>query len=204
MRSLTPLSITVIGPMPISIAPSQPPAPISSTMCLPFMPDVSTLYVAFVADPERETEHAIISGKRLTPSDIAAVLTREMPATASLAAAEPIDTRSIPMDLSIADKKMTAGGLSATTVAAAHDWRASAEHLQRQWAMKYSEQTALDRYNHLAVAVQSACAAAYEQTRAESRQGPAMLERLKERLDERKAGGADYFDARGRRPLGMR
>ncbi len=160
------------------------------------------LYVAFVADPQRATEQALISGKRLTPADIAAVLKREMPTMASLAAAESIDPCSIPMDLSVADKKMTAGGLSATTVAAAHDWQASAEYLQRKWAMKYSERTAVERYDHVAAAVQSACAEAHEQTRAESRQGPAMLERLRQCLHERRAKGDDFFDAREEHLLG--
>jgi hypothetical protein len=161
-----------------------------------------TQYLAYAAQPEVATIEETINQKRFTREELVSLLAKEMSARATLTAAEPIDPALIPKDLSTAEKKMTAGGLSATTVAASRDWRASAEHLQRQWAMKYQERPAIERYHHVAVAVQTACAEAHEATRTDSPQGPPMLESLKEKLQAKRKAGTNFFDCEEEHLLG--
>ena len=153
-------------------------------------------------DPTQATIDDTINNKRFTKEEVKDILTHEIAATATLVAAEPFDPTNIPQDLSKSDKKMTAGGLSVTTVSASRDWRASAEYLQRQWAAKYGEQLAIDRYNHVAVVVQTACSDAYEATRDKTPQGPPMLDSLKTVLKQRCEGGANVFDCEEEHLLG--
>ena len=155
---------------------------------------VARLYVAFDDDPKAVDHDGVIERKKLTKSLVLTILHDELATHASLAASEPIDPKTIPSDLSLAATKMTAGGLSATTVSAAQDWEASAQFLQRQWAMKYDERPAIERYNHVAVAVQTACAEAYETTRSETPQGPIMLEQLRIALKRKREEGTNFFD----------
>ncbi|MDB4671441.1 DUF4297 domain-containing protein [Pirellulaceae bacterium] len=160
------------------------------------------LYVAFSSSPNTTKIDETIDGKRVRAAEIADALAKTLITSPVLSAADPIDPSVIPGDLSVAGKKMTAGGLSATTVAASQDWLASAQSLQRQWAMKYDEMPARERYNHVAVAVQTACSEAHEATTSETRQGPPMLEKLKEVLKRKRKEGTEFFDCEEEHLLG--
>lgn len=162
----------------------------------------SHLYLSYAIDPRTAERDAIIDQKRIMKEQVAELLAKEIAARATLTAADPIDPKILPKDLSRAEKKMTAGGISATTVAASRDWRASAEYLQRQWAMKYEDGPAIERYNHIAVAVQTACAEAHEATRSESPQGPPMLDMLKTVLRRKRIEGTNFFDCEEEHLLG--
>ncbi len=168
------------------------------------LPDngASRLYLSYATDPGTAERDETIDRKRITKDEVAELLAREFAARATLTAADPIDPKALPKDLSRVDKKMTAGGLSATTVAASRDWQASAEYLQRQWAMKYEDRPAIERYNHVAVAVQTACSEAHEATRAESPQGPPMLDLLKTILRRKRNEGTNFFDCEEEHLLG--
>lgn len=163
---------------------------------------VVRLYLSYTQNPREAIDASVIEGKRLTKARVAAILKEQIVPCASLMAAEPIDPRTLPSDLSVADKKMTVGGLSATTVSAARDWQASAQYLERKWAMKYNEGPAIDRYNHVSVAVQTACAEAHEASRAVTPQGPAMLETLRAVLKRKKQEGTNFFDCEEEHLLG--
>ncbi len=152
------------------------------------------LFVTYSASPCEEAIAARINAKRITRADVEQLLEKNISCSPMLVPATPVDPRNIPSDLSVAEKKMTAGGLSATTVAASQDWLASAQYLQRIWAMKFNEKIAMDRYNHVAVAVQSACSEAHESTVDELRQGPAMLASLKAILREKREEGTELYD----------
>ncbi len=155
------------------------------------LPDDSalTLYMGFEIDPESAAAANVISQKRITRTRIEAEL-EAIRAEPSLAAADPVPPEDIPADLSTMEKKLTAAGLSATTVASAHDWRASAEHQQRMWAAKYGDSKALDMYHHVGTVVQTECAMAHEQAKDETRGfGADMLGRLRALLGERRRDG---------------
>jgi hypothetical protein len=160
------------------------------------------LYVVFSSSPRVTAVDDAIRAKRIVKADITSALAIAIVMSPSFSAADPIDPNDIPSDLSVAEKKMTAGGLSATTVAASQDWLASAQSLQRRWAMKYDEGPARDRYNHVAVAVQTACSEAHEATASETRQGPPMLEKLKEVLKRKREEGTEFFDCEEEHLLG--
>ena len=165
--------------------------------------DASYLYLMLARDPKAAAESKDIVGKRVRPQEVLDKLSRAVATCTSLAAAQPIDPATIPADLSTAEKKLTAGGLSATTVAAAADWQASAEYLARQWAGKYGEEAAYRRYNHVATAVQTACAHAHEATRRDDVAfGAAMLSCLKQCLARKGHNGTNFFDCQEEHLLG--
>lgn len=162
----------------------------------------SYLYLAYADNPGVAESKAIIDAKRISSADVSDLLAREIADCPILVAADPVDPSTLPADLPVAEKKMTAGGLSATTVAAARDWRASTEYLQRQWAAKLGEQPAVERYNAVATAVQTACSEAHEVTRCEDLQGPKMLEQLKTSLKRKKMDGTEFFNCKEEHLLG--
>lgn len=167
-----------------------------------FIEGIVHLYLPFTNSPSESQNATIINSKRITKRDILTALDTSINYSPSLSAANPIDPENIPNDLSLCAKKMTAGSLSATTISASEDWLASAQSIQRKWAMKYDEQVAKERYNHVAVAVQTACSEAHEATADEAIQGPPMLKKLKEVLKRKRDEGTNFFDCQEEHLLG--
>lgn len=160
-----------------------------------FDAEATRSYLSLSEDPVAEAMQRIIESKRIDSETVERIIDTEIPKWTSLAAAQPIDPQTLPGDLTTAEKKMTAGGLSATTVAAARDWYASAQHIQREWASKYGEVEAVKRYNHVATAVQTVSAHAHEAVRQHGEPyGPQMLEEIKTGLSHRRESGTQFFD----------
>ena len=90
------------------------------------LPSTDALYLYLMLAPSKGRSRAKGHRRKTSPSARGVGrLSRAVVTCTSLAAAQPIDPATIPADLSTAEKKLTAGGLSATTVAAAADWQAA-------------------------------------------------------------------------------
>jgi hypothetical protein len=148
-------------------------------------PPPTHLYLSLTR-PDSEIEEDRVRAKLITKANVQEAVRRHLQESAVLTGASPLDLSKLPGDMSRLEKKMTAGGLSATTVASAKDWSASALHQYRKWAAKYSEKMASERFNHVATVVQTACQEAHESTRVEEMVfGRRMLMDLQRRIKDR-------------------
>ncbi len=166
-------------------------------------PDALALFLLLTEDPQEEEEIRVIDAKRISSEDVESALSSQKIAEATLAAADPVCPTDLPSDLSTAELKLAAGGLSRTTLESAKDWHASAEHLQRVWASKYGEERALERYNHVATIVQSACSEAHEASQQpDAAFGAQMLDKLREVIRNRMTTGDELFGSMEEHLLG--
>lgn len=161
-----------------------------------FHAEATNIYLSLSTDPVKEETRKVIEGKRIDPKKVTHIINKVLQQRKrALAATQPIDPAALPADLRIAEKKMTAGGLSATTIAAAYDWYASAQYIQREWASKYGEEEALKRYNHIATLVQTISAQAHEAVKVKGQPyGPKMLEEIIKGLRVRRKSETEFFD----------
>jgi hypothetical protein len=128
-----------------------------------------------------------IDGKRLTRERVERLLAEHLSATTLLVPAEPGAIRPFPGGHSRLHRKLDAGGLSAATVDVARDCQSSALALQLEWAAKYGEKHALERYNHLRTLAKNEAVYSYEQAkRQDTAFGAAMLATVRSRLERRR------------------
>jgi hypothetical protein len=161
-----------------------------------FHAEATNIYLSLSPDPIEEETRKIIDGKRITPDRVEHIISDALhQRRRALMPIQPFDPATLPVDLTVAEKKMTAGGLSATTINAARDWYASAQYIQREWASKLGEEEALKRYNHIGTMVQTISAYAHELARVQGQPyGPKMLEEIRTGLTLRRNTGTDFFD----------
>jgi hypothetical protein len=148
------------------------------------------LYLSLRADGMQEEERLLIEGKRLTRARIDTVLQEALASPELLSPADSSTPHPPVPGESRLKLKMNGGGLSAMTVDAARDCYSAAFRQQREWAAKYGEQKALDRYHHLTTVVRAEAAQAYEDTTRDDKPfGREMLKVLRERLQRRRSDG---------------
>ena len=149
------------------------------------------LYLSLRWDAADAAVSLLIAGKRLTRERLQAVLTGAFGNGELLAPADPSSPRPPSSGDTRLRKKLDAGGLSAMTVDAARDCFSAAFKQQREWAAKYGEKRALERYHHISTIMRAEAAQAYEETVTDAGQfGREMLKALRERLRQRRQNGS--------------
>jgi hypothetical protein len=153
------------------------------------------LYLSLRWDAADAETKLLIGGKRLTRERIQAVLKTVFGTPELLSPANPSVPRALPAGETRLRKKLDAGGLSAMTVDVARDCYSAAFKQQREWAAKYGEKKAIERYHHISTIMRAEAAQAYEETVSDvGLFGREMLRVLRERLRlRRQSGGAELL-----------
>jgi hypothetical protein len=153
------------------------------------------LYLSLRWDAADAEMKLLIGGKRLTRERMEAVLKTAFGTRELLSPADPTAPRALPAGETRLRKKLDAGGLSAMTVDVARDCFSAAFKQQREWAAKYGEKKALERYHHISTIMRAEAAQAYEETVNDvGLFGREMLRALRERLRlRRQNGGAELL-----------
>jgi hypothetical protein len=139
---------------------------------------------------------ARIHGKRMTVARVQSILERGRDATATLAG-DP--TRFVEPGQGSTDllhQKLDVGGFSAVSRNSAEDLRDKADYLGIVWINKYGRERGLERYDHIRSVVLSDAGRAFDATQIDAGGfGPEMRDDLRRRFRERRASGANLYDA---------
>lgn len=145
----------------------------------------------FVADPEKRAlarTTAELQGKCITREIVSRSIDKHCSGSL-VVSATPANPDQVRGKLSILDRKLVAGGLSAGTISMAHDAVASVEELGTRWLYQDAAE-GLRRYNHARTVVKKECTIAYEARAAEDSVGttfgPQMLSDIESRLKQRR------------------
>jgi hypothetical protein len=136
-----------------------------------------------------------IEGKRMTLARIARVLEagRDSLATLDGDPTHHVDPGEGCTDL--LRMKLDAGGFSAVSRNLAEDLRDKADYLGIRWTKQFGQSNGLSRYNHILSLVWTDASRAFDASRTERDGfGPAMRERLRQLIRDRRNNGDQLFD----------
>jgi hypothetical protein len=152
-------------------------------------------YVVAAVDGDADIA-ARIEGKRMTLPRVHGALDRGRDSTATLAGDPTLCVEPGQGSTDLLHKKLDAGGFSAVSRNSAEDLRDKADYLGIGWTKKYGHDKGLQRYDHIRSLVLSDAGRAFDATQTQADGfGPAMREALRRRFRERRADGAQLFDA---------
>lgn len=117
-------------------------------------------YVEGNADGEQRN---IIDGKRISRATVEMTIRGCIAPPASLLPANAVDPDALsPDSVTLMERKLIAGNLSATTVGLAGDLRRSTQVQALQWMAKFGDAKGREHYHHVSTMVLSECSAAAE------------------------------------------
>jgi hypothetical protein len=138
---------------------------------------------------------ACIDGKRMTLARITHVLEAGRDGLATLDG-DPTDQVALGEgSTDLLRKKLDSGGFSAVSRNSAEDLRDKADYLGIKWTQQFGKPHGLSRYNHILSLVLSDASRAFDASRTDlDGFGPAMRERFRQLIRDRRRNGDQLFD----------
>lgn len=152
-------------------------------------------YVIATATPEEAIANRV-NGKRMTITRLREVLEQGRDSPATLVGDPSSFVHPGEGSTELLNRKLDAGGFSATSRHSAGDLRDKADYLGIRWINQHGDSAGLARYDHVRSVVLTEASRAFEATQtAGDGFGPAMRENLRCRLEQRRVEGAQLYDA---------